>query len=230
MLVASTDHIRVVSATDAQFSVNITHLTSGTTKARFVSFGATENEIYVFSDFGLKLTVFNIATSKSVDINSPKLFSPATATKGISYRPETGHLALLTRYGGKDVLSVHAPASLEVIRSWHAETTDAQGIAWSPDGKWIVVVESSAHGHGLAVYTADGHLYKFWRGPSFLLDEDRDFSLGAGIKTFEWSPTGSHIAIADYSQRVAVLATPSFKEWMNVVHVTTVKPTDTLQV
>ncbi|RFU25566.1 hypothetical protein B7463_g10769, partial [Scytalidium lignicola] len=230
ILVASPDNIRVYSASNAQFSANITHPTSGITKAKLIKFGATEDEICVFTEFGLKLSVFNLSTSKSVDINSPKLFTPGTAAKGISYRPDTRHLALLTRSGGKDVVSIHAPGTLEVIRSWLAETTDAQGLAWSPDGRWVAVWESPAHGHCLAVYTADGHLYRLWKGPARLLAEDKDFSLGNGIKMFDWSPTGSHVAVGDYSKRVAVLAAPSFKEWMDLTHVTTIKPTETLQI
>ncbi|KAH8815661.1 hypothetical protein F5884DRAFT_852127 [Xylogone sp. PMI_703] len=230
VLVASTNTIRVYSATDARFSASITHPTSGTTKAKLIKFGGTDDEICVFTDFGLRLTIYNLTTSKSVDISSPKLFNPGNATKGISYRPGSRHLALLTRSGGKDVLSLHASGTLEVIRSWIAETTDAQGLAWSPDGRWIAVWESPAHGHCLAIYTADGHLYRLWKGSAFILAEDKDFPLESGIKMFDWSPSGAHVAVGDFSRRIAVLAAPSFKEWMNLTHVTSIKPTETLQV
>lgn len=165
-----------------------------------------------------------------MDIGSPKLFTPATAAKGISHRPRSGNLALLTRSGGKDVISIHKTGSLEVLRSFIPETIDAQGMAWSPNGKWIAVWESAGQGHKLLVYTADGHLYKQWNGPTPVSEEEKDIALGAGIKSVEWSQTGAHIAIGDYSSRVVLLAAPAMSESMALSHVPSVKPTDTLHV
>lgn len=176
------------------------------------------------------MTIFNLGTSKSVDIGSPKLFTPGTAANGFSHRPGSGNLALLTRSGGKDVVSIHKSGSLEVIRSWLPETINAQGISWSPDGRWITIGESAGQGHKLLVYTADGHLYKAWSGPTSILEEEKDIALGAGIKMTEWSQTGRHIAIADYSQRVVLLAAPAFSESMILSHISSVNPTDTLHV
>ncbi|KAF7897550.1 hypothetical protein EAF00_005778 [Botryotinia globosa] len=230
LLVASADVIRIFSPSDNRFSAKITNPTSGTTKTTFISFGGNEDEVCIFSDFGLKLTIFNLATSKSVDITSPKLFTPATAAKGFSHRPRSGNLALLTRIGGKDVISIHKSGSLEVIRSWLPETIDAQEITWSPDGKWITICESASQGHKLLLYTADGHLYKVWNGPTPILEEEKDIALGAGIKMIEWSPTGTHIAISDFSRKVVLLAAPAFAESMLLSHVPSVNPTDTLHI
>lgn len=182
------------------------------------------------SEFGLKLSIFNLTTSKSVDINSPKFYNPGVAAKGISYRPKTSNLALLTRSGGKDIISIHARETFEVTRSWHPDTIDAQGINWSPDGRWLVVWESASQGHRLLIYAADGYLYKTWNGPIPVTEDDTDISLGAGIKLLEWNKTGSHMAVGDYSRRIALLAAPSFAESMNLLHTATVKPAETVQV
>ncbi|RDL39390.1 WD40-containing protein [Venustampulla echinocandica] len=230
LLVASTDNIRVYSPSNSQFSANIKNPTSDTTKITFVAFGATDDEICVFSEFGIQLSVINLNTSKSVDILAPKLYHPAVAGKGFAYRPKTQNLALLTRSGGKDIISIHARDVSGVMRSWHPETVDAQGIAWSPDGKWLVVWESAAQGHRLFVYTADGHLFKVWNGPIPVLDEDGDIELGAGIKLFDWNRTGTHMAVGDYSRRVTILSVPSFVESMKILHPTAITPTETLQV
>ncbi|PQE32086.1 WD40 domain-containing protein [Rutstroemia sp. NJR-2017a WRK4] len=200
VLVASADTLRVFSPIDHRFSATITSPTSGTTKPTYICFGGSDDEVCVFTEFGLKLTVFNLATSRAAEIPSPKLFTPATAAKGISHRPRSGNLALLTRSAGKDVISIHKPGSLEVIRSWIPETIDAQGLAWSPDGRWIAVLESAAQGHKVLIYTADGHLYKLWGGSAHIIEEDKDSDLGAGVKTIEWSQTGKHIAIGDHAR------------------------------
>ena len=54
--------------------------------------------------------------------------------------------------------------------------------------------------------------------------------LGPGIKLFDWSRTGAHVAIGDYSRRVTILAAPSFTESVSLLHATAVKPADSLQV
>lgn len=230
LLAASANEIRVYSTAHAQALATITNPTSGTTKVSSISFGATDNEVYVFSDFGLKLSIFNLTTSKSVDINSPKFYSAGAAAKGTSHRPGTHNLAILTRSGGKDIISIHAQNELGVTRSWHPDTVDAHGLVWSPDGRWIAVWDSASQGHKMLIYTADGHLYKTWNGPTSISEEDIDSTLGAGIKLFCWSPTSSQIALGDYSRRVTILSAPSFTESMSLVHSTTIRPADTLQV
>lgn len=196
----------------------------------YISFGASEDEICVFSDFGLKMSVMNLLTSKSVDINAPKFYTSGTVNKGFCFRPQTRNLALLTRSGGKDVISIHARESLEVMRSWNPETVDAQGILWSPDGRWLAVWESAGQAHRIYVYTADGHLYKTWRGPTPTCHEEKDVEYGAGIRMVEWSGTGTCVAVGDYGRRVTVLGTPGWREVLNVVHMTAITPGDGLQV
>ncbi|RDW84717.1 hypothetical protein BP6252_02307 [Coleophoma cylindrospora] len=230
LLVASSDLIKVYSASDPQFKANIVNPTSGTVKITHVSFGSSDNEVNVLSEFGLKLTVFNLLTSKSVDINSPKFFNTNVAIRGLCYRPGTSNLTLLTRSGGKDILSIHARETLEVVRSWSLETVDAQGVSWSPDGRWLAVLESAGQGHKIFFYTADRYLYKVWNGPMPMTEEDRDIDLGAGVKFLEWSATGAHIAVGDYSKRVTILAIPSFSEIMSFQHVPSLRPKETLQI
>lgn len=184
----------------------------------------------MFSDFGLKLSIFNLATSKSVDIGSPKFYSPGVATKGTSYRRGTHNLAVLTRSGGKDIISIHSPNTLEVMRSWYPDTVDAQGLNWGPDGRWIAIWDSASQGHRILMYTADGHLYKIWKGPIAVPGENTDPALRVGVKSLCWNPAGSHLAVGDYSRRVTLLETPSFAEFMSLFHATTIKPADTVQV
>jgi hypothetical protein len=184
----------------------------------------------VFSEFGLKLSIFNLTTLKSVDISAPKFYNPGGAARGLSYRPRTSNLALLTRSGGKDIISIHSRDTLEVTRSWHPDAIDAQGLCWSPDGRWLAVWESASQGHRLLIYAADGYLYKTWNGPLPITEEDTDLALGAGIKLFEWNKTGSHVAIGDYSKRVTLLSAPSYMQSMNMLHTAVITPAETLQV
>jgi WD40 repeat protein len=230
ILICAADCICVYSTTNQQFAAKVSNPTSGTAKITSISFGATHDEILIFADFGLKLTVFTLSTSTSFEIASPKLYSPGNSSRGYAYRPRTSSLALLTRSGGRDILSIHARHTYEVLRSWNSDTVDAQGLSWSPDGRWLAVVDSAGQGHKILFYTADGHLFKVWNGPTPTSHEDRDLAMGAGVKLLEWASTGDYLAVGDYSSRFVLLSTSSFMVTLNLNHTITIKPVNGLQV
>ncbi|KAH6636307.1 hypothetical protein F5144DRAFT_174494 [Chaetomium tenue] len=230
LLVADAERIRVMSALDDSFSATIqNHATAGT-KPAYVGFGASDAEICVISSFGLKFSMFDLASSKATEIGSPKVFSSSSASKCFSFRPETRHLAVLTRTSGKDMVSIHSYPTRELQRSWAPDTIDAQALVWSPDGRWLVVWDSPAHGHKVLFYTSDGHVFKSWSGPANPLPEDRDFALGAGVRTVEFSGDARYLAVGDYSRSVCVLNMTSVTETMRLRHPRTLVPKDTLQV
>jgi WD40 repeat protein len=230
LLVADAERIRVVSALDDSFSATIqNHATAGT-KPSYVGFGASDAEICVISSFGLKFSMFDLASSKATEIGSPKVFSSSSASKCFSFRPETRHLAVLTRTSGKDMVSIHSYPTRELQRSWAPDTIDAQALVWSPDGRWLVVWDSPAHGHKVLFYTSDGHVFKSWSGPANPLPEDRDFALGAGVRSVEFSGDARYLAVGDFSRSVCVLSMASVTETMRLRHPRTLVPKDTLQV
>lgn len=226
----SSTKIRLYSPTDTHFVGKISDPTSTTTKTTAISFGATHDEIMAFSDFGLKLSIINTVTSKSVEILSPKIYTAGMASNGYSHRRDSGHMALLTRCSGKDIISIHARPSYEITRSFIPDTIDAQGLCWTPDGKWIAVWESAAQGHKILLYSADGHLYRLWRGPEVLSEEDKDFDLGPGVKTLEWTPNGRHLAVGTHSLTVSVVTSPSLSSFVSLRHTNVIEPISGLQV
>lgn len=231
LLVASADNtIRVFSATVPRYCATIKDPTSETAKVSYVAFGATHDEVLVYADFGLKLTIFNLEWRTSIDIPNPKLYQAVNASKGYAYRPQTRNLALLSRRDGKDVVSIHRQANYEVIRSWNPDTIDAASISWSLDGKWLAVIESAGHGHKILFYAADGHLFKTWKGPRPSGIAEADIDLGAGVKSIQWSADGRYLAVADYSMKITLLSIPPFVETMRVEHTSTIKPMEGLQV
>ncbi len=136
----------------------------------------------------------------------------------------------MTRSGGKDIVSIHARTTYDVIRSWNADTVDAQGLSWSPDGRWLAVTESASQGHKILFYTADGHLFKIWNGPTPTSDDDKDLALGAGVTMLEWASSGDHLAVGDYGSRVTLLSAPLFMGTLSLCHTTTIKPIIGLEV
>lgn len=230
VLICGADCICVYSIRDQQFSAKITNPTAGTAKITYVTSGATDDEILVFSDFGLKVTIFRLSSSTSIEIASPKLYNVGNCAKGYAYRPRTTSVALLTRSGGKDVISIHARETYEVIRSWNSETIDAQGLSWSPDGRWLAVVESAGQSHKILFYTADGHLFKLWNGPTPISEEDKDLALGAGVKMVDWASSGDYLAECDSSAQVVLLSAPKFMSTLSLRHTPTIQPVSGLRV
>ncbi|KAI0010157.1 hypothetical protein F4779DRAFT_639609 [Xylariaceae sp. FL0662B] len=229
VLVAVADQIHVFSAKGGNFHA-IVRMPSSPAKSPFVDFGATDSEACIWSPLGIKLTVINLVSSKAVEIANPKLYNASSASRGCAFRKSTHHLALLTRTAGKDVISIHSPGARDIERSWHPDTIDAQGLTWSPDGRWLVVWDSSAQGHRVLFFTSDGHLFKDWRGPLPLASREDMGQYGAGVKVVCFSPNGRHGVIADGSSCICILSTPSMVEEMRLRHPQAVQPRDTLQI
>ncbi|KAH8673578.1 WD40 domain-containing protein [Xylariales sp. PMI_506] len=230
LLLAAADEIRVFSVTHADFQATIRNPSSSVGKSGFIDFGATDREVFVFSAHGIKLSVFNLATAKIVEITSPKFYTTVSGPRGFSLRPHTNHLALLTRIAGKDTISIHSPESREAQRSWSPDVIDVQGLTWTPDGRWLVVWESAAQGHRVVFFTSDGHKYRDWHGPTRHASEDVDYQLAAGIKAVVFSPDSRYAAIGDHGRCICVLHTTNTTEQWILSHPRTIEPKDTIQV
>ncbi|KAH7162671.1 hypothetical protein B0J13DRAFT_16292 [Dactylonectria estremocensis] len=228
ILVATADQIHVFSASDSSFHATIRNPVTGGGKSPLVQFGSRDTEICIYAPFGLKVIIFDLSASKAVEVNNPKFYLPSSVARGFSLRPQTHHLALLTRASGRDAISTHHPVTRQVQRSWHPETVDAQGLAWTPDGKWLLLWESLAHGHKLLLYTPDGQFFRSIGASTIVGRKDAD--LEPGIKICRPSPDAAFCAIGDHSRGVRVLGTQTWRDGLRLLHPTTVVPTDTLQV
>jgi len=230
VLVAVVDQIRIFSARPGGFEATVRNAVPPAAKPTYVCFSPKGTELCVCSSFGLKFGIFDLVTSRAVEIANPKFFSSATACSGFSFRPLTHHLALITRTAGKDMISIHDPETRELQRSWHPDTVDAQGLKWSPDGKWLVVWESAGQGHKVAFYTADGHIFKTWLGPSNPTPASHNFALGAGVKQVQFSADASTLAIGDSSSCIYLFNMTSVSETMRLLHPNNIAPNDTIQI
>ena len=77
---------------------------------------------------------------------------------------------------------------------------DAQGLKWSPCGRWLAVWDSAVAGYKVLVYTADGHLFRTHEKPCE----------GLGIKSVEWSPSSDFLTIGSYDGRLCFLSNYTF--------------------
>ncbi|KAF4585719.1 WD repeat-containing protein WRAP73 [Ophiocordyceps camponoti-floridani] len=230
VLVSTGLHIHVFSAADESYHASAHLSSSPAGKPAAVFFGIRDTEVLVVSI--LNFSILDLTTSKIVEISNCKFHQATTANRGFSLRSETGHLALLSRTGGKDLVSLHHPVTRQVSRSWIPDTVDAQGLIWTPDGRWLLLWDSPAHGHRLSVYTADGQHFRTVdaSGLSFGHCSPSDKMLELGIKTCQLSPNAEMCAIGDFSRVVTLLDTQSWRQMMQLIHPSTIVPSDTVQV
>lgn len=228
-LVSTADQLDVFAAfRRSKFHATVRNYTSVSGKPSLIQFGARDTEVLIWSSSGLKLVVIDVCNSGAIEIASPKFHQATSASRGLSLRPGTGHLALLARSGGRDIVSLHHPVDRQVLRSWYPETLDAQGLVWTPDGQWLLLWESAAQGHRLLLYTADGQHFRTITASNLLKGPDADLELG--IKTCQLSPNAELCAIGDYSRDVTILHTQSWRAHLKLSHPATITPKDTLQV
>ena len=194
LLVTNDNSVHAFSSDDANWKAVINTSASTAGGIANVAFGANEDEVVVFSDFGVKATIWSLLTSRGVEIRDPKPISKCHA-----YRPTTRHLAILVRESAHDNLLLLAPSTYEVLENVELPTVDAQGLVWSPDSQWLAIWENASAGYKLFVYTADGNLFK-----SYVGGQTTD-NVGLGIKSVTWSPRGDHLAIGDYEDRITFL-------------------------
>lgn len=231
LLVAAAHHIHVFSVAEDDFHATIRNPLPPAAKPVLVGFGASDYQICLCASLGLRFAIFDLRSSKAVEIANPKFHAtPSACCRGFCFRPRTGHLAILTRLSGKDMISVHDPTTIQAQRSWFPDTVDAQGLIWDPDGHWLLTWEAPAHGHKVLFYSSDGNLLKTWSGPQPLVAADSDLRLGPGVKLLEFSADARRLAIGDSSRRICILDMASVTESLRLQHPNSIAPTDTLQV
>ncbi|KAK8140532.1 hypothetical protein PG984_000598 [Apiospora sp. TS-2023a] len=232
LLLASADEIHVFDvAESSEYHATIRNPAISGAKSVFVDFGQNDNEVFVFSALGVKLSIFPLSSSQVVEVHNPKFYTPSSVAHGFSFRSQSGHLALLTRTAGKDMISIHSPGNRAVARSWIPDVIDAQGLCWAPDGRWLVVWESAAHGIRMLFYTADGNLYRDWTGPQPASPDSMDYGLHVGVKQLTFSHNGQHVAVADYERSLYILSTSNLMQCFELIHpLGSIELRDTLQV
>jgi WD40 repeat protein len=176
LLSANDSRITVWQLEPLQIFAEIENLEPG---ALSIDFGSDGNEILVFHAWNTKLTIHSLGAGRSSVIKTPK----AAHALGFGYRPQTRQFAILLKPDASDLLTIHAPQSYELVGRAILPTIDAQGLKWSPDGKWIAVWDVASGGTKVLIFTADGQLFRTYTRPA---GSDEAFDLG--VKQIEWSP------------------------------------------
>lgn len=195
ILLADDDTVHIYDVDNPTWHAIIDKAASNLGRIAEVAFGHTPNEVVIFSDFGVKLTIWSLLTSRGVEIRDPKYL-----VKCYHHRPRTGHLAILTRPAAQDVLMLLQPGGQELVKSVELPTMDAQEVAWNNDGDWLAIRDTASNGYKVLIYTADGHLYKTIGGNGNIVD------ISLGVKCMQWIPSAGTLAIGDNNGNITILS------------------------
>ncbi|CCG84392.1 protein of unknown function [Taphrina deformans PYCC 5710] len=155
------------------------------------------------------MTVWEIESQVGTIIPDPKF-----TQKGLSYRKgERPSQAVLLQRTSHDLLSIldTSSSSWSVIKTFPIATSDAQGVSWSADGKWLAVYDNMID-YRVLIYTPDGRLVR-----TFVA-----YEIGLGVKCATWSPTSEFFAIGSYDNKVRLLNNATFSPSIELSHVLTV--------
>ena len=207
LLLADEDIILIYNTGDSQWHAEISGASSNTGRIANAEFGYTADEVLVFSDFGIKATIWSLNTSRGVEVRDPKYPS-----SGHSFRPQSGHLAILTRPMTRDVVMILSPSTRELVHSITLATVDAQGLRWSPDGRWLATWDAPSAGFAVYVYTADGCLFTKYMG-----GQDAD-CIGLGVRRIEWETSGKYLIVGSLENEITLLDTKTVRAILDVYH------------
>lgn len=198
ILLADDDTVRVYDTNDPAWHAVIEKAAGNLGKIAEVAFGHTADEVVVLSDFGVKLTIWSLLTSRGVEVRDPKYI-----VKCYHHRPRTGHLAILTRPTAQDVLMLLQPGSHELVKNVELPTVDSQEVAWGPDGNWLAITDTASSGYKVLIYTADGHLYKTISHSMDTVD------ISLGVRCMQWNPFTKTLLIGDNNDSIVIFSNNS---------------------
>ena len=176
---------------------------------------------FVGSDY--LFTTWEFGRAKLWDLNAGKgheVGDLKTRSEGRNWAPRPGSdasphaLALLSRIQAQDQLSIHFPSIDRTTEPTTLNTIDARNIAWSPDGRWIGVLDA-AHAHpGVFILTPDGQPFRSIPAPT----QDADDALELGVKAITWSLDSRILAISRHDSKITLLNTKTFAPLAVIEH------------
>jgi WD40 repeat protein len=225
ILLQTDDGVHIWDVKDPEWKATLTNGSGGMGKVVSAKLSALGEEALVISDFGSRLTIWSlddlpagsingvhvpIKLTQHIEIRDPKiLLSGSTTESCFAFRPRNQDdtlvplFALLSRQGSQDVLSIHAPQSYALLASTVLPTLDAQGLKWSPDGRWLAIWDTPSAGPRVWIFTADGNLFRSWSTAG----SEEEGGEQLGVKSLDWCPNSRFLAIGAFDGKVTVLGT-----------------------
>lgn len=216
IVILSSQLIEVIDLDDASHRVRLDN--GGAGFGRFFSadfVGATQ--LLVVWEFG-KSKLWDLANGGGSELCDLKMTSDGEKWQ---IRPGNANaarrtLAMLSRSGADDILNLYFPALQKQLASIKLSTTDAQSVGWSPDGRWLTVLDAATMSPNVHFYTPDGHHFRSYPPAN----ESAAYTLGT--KSIVWSQDSQTVALTRYDGRIVLLNSRTFSPLAILEHATTI--------
>ena len=177
ILLYSAQSLEVLDIDDESHRIRLDNGSGGL--GRFISADFVGNDhLLTIWEFG-RAKLWNLVTGKGIEIGDLKTRTETrswAARPGNEGSPQT--LAFLSRSQAQDQLIIHFPSIDRTAEPTTLSSIDARNISFSPDGRWISVIDT-AHAHpGVYILTPDGQPFRSYPTPT----QDNDPDLELGIK------------------------------------------------
>ncbi|KAL5033176.1 hypothetical protein BDV3_000189 [Batrachochytrium dendrobatidis] len=179
-------NIQVFSLTDETWTAQMDEGLAGCVAVRWTP---DARHLLSFSDFQLRITVWSLCTKDAVYIQYPKF-----SDRGYCFRSDGKYFALIERSENKDYISIYECCDWTLLKRWPVASSDVDGIAWSPDGRFLAAWEPNIE-YCVYIYYPDGRLVHKYSA----------YDSGLGVKSVKWSPSGQFLAIGSYDQTCRLL-------------------------
>lgn len=217
VLLYSGQFIEVLTVEDDSGRVRLENGSGGL--GRFTSADFVGSD-YLFTtwEFG-RAKLWNLCTGKGYEVGDLKTRSDG---RNWASRPNKDAspqaLVLLSRVQAQDQLTIHFPSVERTTEPTILSTIDARSLSWSPDGRWIGVLDT-AHAHpGVLILTPDGQPFRSFPATT----EDEDEALELGIKAITWSLDSRILAISRHDSKITLLNTKTFAPLAVIEHSMTI--------
>lgn len=178
----------------------------GLVGARFVP---DSKQVMVFSDFQLKLSIYNLCNKRVAHINNPKYHD-----KGYQFTKDGKFLAIAERKEAKDYIGIYYSQDWKLVSYFPVDTFDLQDLSWSPDNSVISATESCLE-YKLLMYSPSNSL----------MCRHQAYFNGLGIRTMVYSKNGSYLAVGAYDEKIRLYNVLTAKFIIELEHQNTVKET-----
>ncbi|KAK4632318.1 hypothetical protein CLAFUW4_02753 [Fulvia fulva] len=213
LLVAYDHGVHVIDSEVLEERVWLKNGTGGLGRVATADFIGTDY-LLVISEFG-KSKLWHMNSAKALDLPNVKTTCDGQAWGLRPGKASSGLFALLTRNGADDNLALHFPSLTSATAPIKLPTVDAQLLSWSPDGRWLAILDVPTASPNLHIYTPDGHLFR-----SYPTNKDADD--GLSTKNMAWSADGRYLALSKHDGKVELLNTKTFSPLAILEHNTTI--------
>ena len=216
VLVGSAQLIEVIDLDDASHRIRLDNGGAGFGRFSSADFVGTHHLLVIW-EFG-KSKLWNLAIGKGAELCDLKMTSDGERWQ---IRPGVGTaargtLAMLSRSGAEDMLNLYLPALQRQLASVKLPTMDAQSISWSPDGRWITLLDTPTASPNVHFYTPDGRHFRSYPPAN----ESIDYALGT--KAVVWSGDSQTVALTKYDGQIVLLNPRTFSPLAVLEHATTI--------